>query len=142
MVLCAYWYWFGRFFTNKELEALDGIDKVEILVVDVSNGNVRSVKVIDNSQEIQHIVAKLRTYSDHWQYEKFSPPWTGILGRLAPVNVVFYSKGELKALVRVGYSKDFPYYLSAVQEGRYLDYEDFKEIIELLGFEEQVAYYE
>lgn len=146
MLVCGYWYWYGRFFTNKELEALAQVDQIKITVSEVQGhggeaAKILSLKIIDNPQEIERIVAKLRTCSNHWQYESFGPPDTGVLGRPVPIGVTFYDKGEIKTILRIGYSKDMPYFLTRYQEGRYLSYEEFKEIMVLLGLDEQAAYY-
>lgn len=139
--LCTYWYWYGRFFENKELGALDEIDQIKIVVGGEDGGEVESVKMIDDPQDIERIIVKLRTYSKHWQYESFGPPDTGVLGRPVPIGVTFYDGGEIKTILRIGYSKDMPYFLTRYQEGRYLSYEEFKEIMALLGLDEQAAYY-
>lgn len=141
-LVCAYWYWYGRFFTNKELEALDEVDQIKIVVGGERGGKVQLVKMIDDPQEIEYIVSQLRIYSNHWQYESFGPPETGVLGRPTSVGIVFYNKGKIKTTLGVGYSKEMSYFLKRIQEGRYLEYEEFKEIMELLELDEKEAYYD
>jgi hypothetical protein len=101
------------------------------------------IRTVDDPERISQIVTKIRTFSENWQYEEFSPPWTGISGRIAPIQITFCHKGTFKTLLSIGHSEDATYFLQeSPGPGRYLEYHEFKELMEILEIDEELAYYE
>jgi hypothetical protein len=137
----------ARLFTNN-LEDLENVDQIRLIVLLGINKSgvpdeIRPVKTINDPEQIAQIVAKMRIYSDNWQYEEFTPPWTGIAGRIAPVRIIFYNQGKVKTFLSIGYSKDISYFLQqSPGPGRYLEYQEFKELMDFLGLKEEFAYHE
>jgi len=136
----------ARLFTNN-LDDLENVDQIKLIILLEINKNgvpdeIRPLRTINDSEQIAQIVAKMHTYSDNWQYEGFSPPWTGIAGRIAPVRIVFYNQGKIKTFLSIGYSKDTSYFLQqSPGPGRYLEYQEFKELMDFLEIDEEFAYY-
>lgn len=133
-------------FENK-LEELDQADQIKIFVLIVGEDGFQNVaqhiRTIDDPEQIKLFIAKIRTYSDNWQHRDFSPPITGITGQPAGVQISFFHKGEPQVFLSIGYSDGTPYFLqeSLKRQGRYLEYHEFKELMDFLDIEEKAAYH-
>lgn len=152
LILLSIIFYFGFAFLKSkrsinELEALNSVDQIVITVSKIgSDGTAQeklSHEIINDRQQINDIVAKMRTYSERWQYEEFSPPWTGVFGRSAPVQIGFFNDEDLLIYLRIGYTQDGQYFLQEiVGPGRYLNEGEFRDLMEFLGVEEKANYYE
>ena len=134
----------ARLFTN-ELKELSGVDQVVINIFkinDVAREKINT-RTINDSEKINHIISKLRSYSNDWQYEGFSPPWSGITGRPAPVQIGFLKDGKLLTYVLIGYTEDKTYFIQQVPgPGRYLKSSEFEELMSFLEIDAKQGYYQ
>lgn len=120
-----------------EISGLSQVDRIEVYL-----NREQHLKTIDDPDEISRVVEKIR-YTDKWQYDQFSPPYTSSFGKPNPVWLIFYYKDKKSVALTLGYSKQSSYSLQEVYgPGRYLEYGEFKELIESLGLDEETAYYE
>lgn len=147
LLFCGYVIFWGRFITS-EFEDLHGVDQIKLTVLlginekGVAN-DTRPIRTINDPEEIDLVITQMRTFSNGWQYEGFSPPWTTSFGRTGPVQIGFYAKGKLKILFKIGHKSNEPYYIQELGgPGKYLDYEEFREIMELLEIDETYADYQ
>ncbi len=124
----------------------DKVDQVELTLLEKHEGiqnDVRFIGTIKEPEKIDLLTRKIRDYSNNWQYDGFTPPNTGMFGRPGPVQIGFYNKRKLEIVLVIGYSKNSLYFLQEVGgPGRYLEYREFKELMNILNLDEKLAYYE
>jgi len=124
-------------FKLDELEALESIDKVEVFLDDYPNSHI--VKTIDNPEQVDSIVRTFRMYADGWRNYIPTPPH-------APLQINFYSGDKFRFGIGIGYSDQTSsgkriFYLSQYigREGRPLTKNEFEQLIQALGVEENLA---
>jgi len=123
-------------YTYERLEKLNNVDRIEIYIYFPPDYEPVYTKTITDPEEINTIVEKMHTYADNWilpTFHYFSFPQS-------PVAVAFSRNGETKLLAGfgIGYRYGFPY--MAVQPGgKYLTESEFKELMSLLGVDENCA---
>lgn len=123
-------------YTYERLKTLNNVDKIEIYVYFPPDYEPVYRRIITDPEEINVIVEKMHTYADNWilpTFHYFSFPQS-------PVQVAFARNGETKLLVGfgIGYRYGFPY--MAVQPGgKYLTESEFKELMTVLGIDENCA---
>lgn len=123
-------------YTYERLEKLNNVDEIEIYVYYPPDYEPMYRRIITDSEEINAIVERMHTYADNWilptfHYSSFSQ---------SSVTVAFARNGETQMLVvfGIGYRYGLPY--MAVQPGgKYLSEKEFKELMAMLGVDENCA---
>ena len=127
-------------FTLDALDKLGAVDQIKLYLNEEYPNQGSFIKTIDDPKEIDLIVNTFHNYSHNWKnYIPATPP--------APISIHFYHKGEIQLVIAIGYtdqttSKDPIYYLNRPigSPGRPLTEQEFKELIEVLGIEGDLAY--
>jgi hypothetical protein len=135
----------ARPFFNS-FEELDEVDQIIVIVSKISNnGTVLETlkrETLNNPEQINQLISKIRTYSTRWQYEEFDILDTGISGRPAPVQILFYNREDPTAFLLIGYTKDNRYFLQSLGQGRYLTENEFQDLMGFLKIDTNFAYYD
>jgi len=124
-------------YTYERLEKLNNVDQIHVDLHFPPDYELVYTKTITNPEEINTIVEKVRSYADNWilpTFHYFSFPQS-------PIKVAFARNGQTKLLVAfsIGYRYGFPY--MAVQPGgKYLTESEFKELMAVLGVDENCAH--
>lgn len=111
------------------LQRIDEADRIELWL------NDNHLKTIDTPSQIKVIHEHFHThYSDGWQYEAFrpQPPSGGI-------SISFYNNNQSLGLLHLDKWSDRPYFLYDFGPGRFLNEDEFKELIALLEIDEELV---
>ncbi len=97
-------------------------------------------RIVDDEIKVNAITSKIQTHTHGWQYEYFSPPWTGTLGRLSPILITFYKNEEIETILTIGYLDGFGYFLQQpLGLGKHLSVEELEDIINLIEIDKEVV---
>ncbi len=131
-------------FTLHELNYLGKVDRIELvaLIPEQLSGQrilkTHLLKVIDDPQQIELIVNKIQIYADDWEPAEF-----GALSPLrGPIQIFFFYGERQQTVIEIGYNNTSFFIKQPLGPGRYLSEQEFNEIIDTLGIDRQLGYYE
>lgn len=135
-------HWF-----SNDFKPLKTVDQIVITVAKINENGTPSEtltkETIKDPERINQIILKFQTYSDKWQHEGFGPPWTSAFGLPAPIQLIFYNQEEATTYLIIGYTKNKQYFLQeGIQQGRYLEDYEYRDIMDFLKIDPTVPYYE
>lgn len=145
LLVCSCCYWIkssfreGYFtpYTNERLKTLNNVDQIQIFIFFPPDYEPVYTKTITNQEEINIIVEKARTYADNWiqpTFGYFSLPQQ-------PISVAISHNSETKSLKLFSIGNRFGFsFISSLPGGKYLSESEFKELMSVLGIDENCAY--
>jgi len=146
IIFCGYWLNYGRYKT-VDFSHLNNTNRITVSIYNVNDkGTERELcksRIIDDAMRVNATTSKFQTYTNYWQYERFSPPSASFFqGRLTPVQIDFFKDEELQAIVTIGYLERFGYFLQHASTGglgRHLNVEELEEIMDLIEIDKEVV---